>query len=784
MNSILKRLGLCVLALSGCGKFADDLFCTSEGCAWTEGEWERVASLANPGPPPPDRSNKYVGNPTAELLGQAFFFDPAFSGLPTQVDAINRPSPPARTPACQPLGISCATCHDLGRAGVDTTSIPGHVSVGAGWTDVNALAVVNSAYRPVVFWNGRADSLWALNVVVAESATTLNGSRLRTAHQIADRYAEPYNRVFADDFGPLDIGAINALPPSGNGKSTAFSGLGGDGEPFLRAGWKYEQSDQKTMVNRILVNWAKAIAAYEYKLTSRESDFDLYVQQGPDSSAIPAAAKRGARLFAGKAGCIDCHSGTQLTDEKFHNVGVPQSGLTVPLLEDCPASKDPRNAACDCVSDAALKCAPWGAYDGLRRLRDTDSTSPTFNRWLRTSGWSDDPTDDSRAAYVKNAPADRLKGAWRTPSLRNVALTAPYMHDGRYATLEDVVWHYNTGARNAGGEQVSPENIAAQIKPLMLTDGEAGDLVAFLKTLTARDTLPATLTAAPGGVGTPTGVGGAGGSCTGAGGAGGTIGSAGTTGNTGVGGTGLVSSGVGGGPIGGMGGGGLAGRGGPSGTGGAGGSVGGGRGGGPSTVICSGRPPAAPIITDFGDAIGIDPVRFGTPPGITGGTFTRAPAGVPPPSAQTTPGNKTVLFQMRSVPVDASGAWYTFGLRFDDCVDARAFAGVQFTMTHVVPEPPCDVQFGVTSRPSTTSTDDPRGFCAAASSCDPPLTTLGPSSGVFRIAFSGGSVPPMASGPFVTSVFIEPASIIGVEWRVPVTCNLTVTIDDISFVNP
>ena len=179
-------LWLLVLALTGCGKLADDLFCESEGCDWKAGEWARVAALANPGPPPPDPSNEYLGDSAAELLGQAFFFDKAFSGLPTEVDAINRPSPPARTPKCQPLAISCATCHDLARAGVDTTSVPGHVSVGAGWTDVNALAVVNSAYRPVVFWNGRADSLWALNVVVAESATTLNGNRLRTAHQIAD----------------------------------------------------------------------------------------------------------------------------------------------------------------------------------------------------------------------------------------------------------------------------------------------------------------------------------------------------------------------------------------------------------------------------------------------------------------------------------------------------------------------------------------------------------------------------------------------------------------------
>ena len=70
------------------------------------------------------------------------------------------------------------TCHDLERGGADVSSSPGHVSVGAGWTDVNALSVLNSAYRQVVFWNGRADSLWALNAVVAESSTTLNGNRL------------------------------------------------------------------------------------------------------------------------------------------------------------------------------------------------------------------------------------------------------------------------------------------------------------------------------------------------------------------------------------------------------------------------------------------------------------------------------------------------------------------------------------------------------------------------------------------------------------------------------
>ena len=184
-----------VVLLGGCGKLADDWFCDGEGRTWTEREWTLVASLANQGAPPPDASNRFWNNPAAAELGRKFFFDPAFSGNATQVDAIKRPSPPARAAVEQPIKIPCATCHDPQHAGIDTTSVPGNVSVGAGWTDVNALGVVNSAYRNVVFWNGRADSLWALNVAVAESATTMNGNRLRTAHQIVDRYRDEYRKI-------------------------------------------------------------------------------------------------------------------------------------------------------------------------------------------------------------------------------------------------------------------------------------------------------------------------------------------------------------------------------------------------------------------------------------------------------------------------------------------------------------------------------------------------------------------------------------------------------------
>jgi len=462
-----------VALLGGCGKLVDDRFCDAEGCTWTDREWALVASLANPGRPPADPSNRFWNDDVVAGLGQKFFFDTAFSGNATQVDAIKRPSPPPRATKGQPINVSCATCHDPQHAGVDLTSVPGNVSVGAGWTDVNALAVVNSAYRKVVFWNGRADSLWALNVAVAESTTTMGGNRLRIVDRISKHYSAEY--ALLDSVVPASrFAGFPTDGKPGNGTCDTDPAVLAT-EPFNDA-FDCLSAEDKTAVNTVLVNWAKAIASYEYQLVSGATPFDQFVNEGPASTAISASAKRGARLFVGKGACIDCHAGPQLTDEDFHDIGVPQAGMTVPTLTDCPDG----NAGCDCFVGADTKpvtaCAPFGAYDGLQKL--------AANKWLRTSTWSDDPSDASRAEYVNrgNAPAESLQGAWRTPSLRNVALTAPYMHDGVFGTLEEVVWHYNGGGQTAGGERIGAR--APQIKPLMLTDGEVADLVAFLETLT------------------------------------------------------------------------------------------------------------------------------------------------------------------------------------------------------------------------------------------------------------------------------------------------------------
>jgi cytochrome c peroxidase len=147
------------------------------------------------------------------------------------------------------------------------------------------------------------------------------------------------------------------------------------------------------------------------------------------------------------------------------------------------------------------------------------------NKFRRVGSWGDplsaepDSDDKDHALSAQYCfPVDQsLKGAWRTPSLRDVAITAPYMHDGYYRTLEDVVWHYNNGGtasgtddfRDSGGSttgelagsmipacaapdpgQQTPRGRAAQVKPLGLTAEEMSDLVEFLKTLNGKPLYP------------------------------------------------------------------------------------------------------------------------------------------------------------------------------------------------------------------------------------------------------------------------------------------------------
>lgn len=493
---------------------------------------------ANLGDPPPDTSNKYAFDAAAAAFGKTLYFDPHFSGKVVAADMLLRPmTTDARHPAGQPADVSCNSCHDVARGGADHTPDPpgNHVSFGGGAYDVNSQQTYNSAYYDVTYWNGRNDSLWAQIIAVVESHVSVNGSRMRTAWRIVDKYRAEYEAVFPEYPLPAVMDSVAAQQArleadgtcklDGNNACPAechttygpclprfpfearpgFVEFGeiadctwGQGDDILQPyndAWDCMQLADQRLATRIYVNFAKAIAAYEFQLISKGAQFDTWADAGFPTGMLSPAAERGARLFVGKAACAECHSGPNFTDSEFHVIGVPQVGAYVPTTAECPAG-----SWCDCTSDdTALpqNCLPFGARDGLRKLR--------ANRFRRDSEWSDDeecrrhfalhsqqsyaeanPTEcDGRVKYYSLTLDDSMRGAWRTPGLRDVAITGPYMHNGMYKTLREVVVHYNQGGvHDRGGESIG--TIDAKIKPLNLTEQEIDDLVAFMETLTGQ----------------------------------------------------------------------------------------------------------------------------------------------------------------------------------------------------------------------------------------------------------------------------------------------------------
>lgn len=196
----------------------------------------------------------------------------------------------------------------------------------------------------------------------------------------------------------------------------------------------------------------RAIAAFERTVVSdpRQVPFDRYL--AGDQNALSNAARRGLALFEGKAGCIRCHHGALATDEDFHALGVPRQPLfdSNPLVQIAVRWQNRQ------------RDVPRAVYRNL----DED-----LGRYYRTR----DPADI---------------GKFRTPSLRELKYTAPYMHNGVFATLREVVDFFDAG----GGEI---PNKSPLLKPLGLTGEEKGDLVAFLEALSMERPLIVAVPALP-----------------------------------------------------------------------------------------------------------------------------------------------------------------------------------------------------------------------------------------------------------------------------------------------
>ncbi len=392
-------------------------------------------------PPPDDPTNAWADDALAAEFGHQLFFDPRFSGPLLLASDLGEAGDLDR--------VSCSSCHDPANGGADRRS-QGPTSLGAGWTDRNAPTVLNAAYLQAsrwTLWDGRKDSLWSQALGPPESILEHNATRLHMAHVTNDVYPDIYESIF----GPLpDLSDETRFTPLAD-LCDFDSCQGGPGDPV----WAQMSEADQLAVTEVYVNYGKATAAYERLLVTNNSPFDRYLR-GEDT--LTNAAIRGAKLFVGRASCDECHSGPTFTDGDFHNLGVQVTGANNGPAPDVGRAK------------------------GVDKLLNDE-----FNA---ASQWSDAPDDTAHLDDLTGG--GRMRGAFKTPTLRNVAQTAPYMHNGSIETLWDVLEFYRFGGRNDGllGEP-DPE-----MRALSLSDEDLHDLIAFLESL-SDDSLPSDLTRAP-----------------------------------------------------------------------------------------------------------------------------------------------------------------------------------------------------------------------------------------------------------------------------------------------
>ena len=252
--------------------------------------------------------------------------------------------------------VSCASCHDPNKGWSNDEAFATGVDGQMGGR--SAPTIINSAYFPLQFWDGRAKGLEGQALGPIANPIEMNLPIDKAVEKLSEisGYRKQFKKVFKSDVTADGI--------------------------------------------------AKAIASFERTVLSGDAPYDRF--KAGDESALSPAAKRGMDLFFNKAKCSACHKGHSFTDLAFHNIGV---------------------------------------------------------------GYDKDNPDPGRFA-VTNQEGDR--GRFKTPPLRDIHTSAPFMHDGSVKTLKEVVEFYNKGG-------IKNPQLDEEMKPLKLTEEEIADIVIFMK---------------------------------------------------------------------------------------------------------------------------------------------------------------------------------------------------------------------------------------------------------------------------------------------------------------
>jgi len=337
--------------------------------------------------------------------------------------------------------VSCASCHLPGRQFQD--GVP--LAFGIGVTDRRTMTVIGTAYSPWLFWDGRKDSQWAQALGPLENPVEHGADRTMIAHLVSAYYADEYAALF----GPLPD--LDHLPVR----------AGPVGNPIAAENWQAMTADDRGAVTTVFANLGKAIAAYERLLIPGASRLDHYIEAVLLGDRKTAAALltpdevAGLKLFIGKAGCINCHNGPLFTNNDFHNTGVPANPN---LPEDTGRARGVEQVLVD-------------EFNCLSTYSDAEPQQCAELNFLVSEG-------------------PQLVRQFKPPSLRSVADRGPFMHAGQFATLEEVLNHYNTAPAAPAGH--------SELEPLNLSHQQLEQIIAFLKTLDSPISADPRWLAAPG----------------------------------------------------------------------------------------------------------------------------------------------------------------------------------------------------------------------------------------------------------------------------------------------
>lgn len=321
--------------------------------------------------------------------------------------------------------VSCAHCHQAKRGFTDGLQHALGLQAGSR----NTPSLLNTGYQRWFFWDGRADSLWAQALGPLENPNEHGLTRIQAVQIVSDNTA--YRKTLLELFGQWPTPAqANSWPTTATplGKAEAISS------------WKTLPREERAIINRSFSQIGKVIAAHVATLRSRETAFDRYVSaiaRGVEEKGFGEKEKRGLALFISeKGGCSLCHSGPLLSNGEFQNTGT------------------------------GIRNVDSGRSEVVEEIR--------WDRFNCLGEFSDAPKTDCDELRYMNRNRHEQYGSFKVPSLRNVANTGPYMHDGRYTTLQDAIRHYS---------QVSSTNLDTHLPRIALTDDDIDAITAFLNTL-------------------------------------------------------------------------------------------------------------------------------------------------------------------------------------------------------------------------------------------------------------------------------------------------------------